>query len=294
MIELYSLHWSHYVEKVRWALDYKQLDYRIVPVSVPGKPEMAHLDCAGIESASAGRVLAVPTILDSTTGACVTDSSEIIAYLEKAYPESPALLGRTPAERQEIRRWMLYLDREVGLPARRLAYTQVILEAPDILPELFLARRRGLLKRRFLRWGAAVVLSGMLIQRFRFLQARRDRIVESLFAVLHGTTARIVSHGHIAGGKFSGADIALASLLRPLRIVPVFREAVEFSPLFAWQEEMFLGHGRECEMLYERRIRERRERLGWSMGGIDWLRTGNPDGVAEVAGEAEKARNDQH
>ena len=33
MIELYKLHWSHYVEKVRWALDFKQLPWRGIEVA---------------------------------------------------------------------------------------------------------------------------------------------------------------------------------------------------------------------------------------------------------------------
>jgi hypothetical protein len=32
MIELYKLHWSHYVEKVRWALDFKKLEWRGIDI----------------------------------------------------------------------------------------------------------------------------------------------------------------------------------------------------------------------------------------------------------------------
>ena len=43
MITLYQLHWSHYVEKVRWALDYKGLAWRAVEVEPFSKREMLHL-----------------------------------------------------------------------------------------------------------------------------------------------------------------------------------------------------------------------------------------------------------
>jgi hypothetical protein len=33
LITLYQLHWSHYVEKVSWALDYKGIDWRAVEVA---------------------------------------------------------------------------------------------------------------------------------------------------------------------------------------------------------------------------------------------------------------------
>ena len=45
MITLYQLHWSHFVEKVRWALDYKGLEWTAVDVDPFTKRQMAHLKC---------------------------------------------------------------------------------------------------------------------------------------------------------------------------------------------------------------------------------------------------------
>lgn len=40
MIELYKLQWSHYVEKARWALDFKQLPWCGIEVVAFTKKEM--------------------------------------------------------------------------------------------------------------------------------------------------------------------------------------------------------------------------------------------------------------
>lgn len=86
MIELYKLHWSHYVEKVRWALDFKQLPWRGIDIVAFTKREMRQFDCAQT----------VPLIHDKATGVAISDSSPIIRYLEDTYP-ARALLPRDPA-----------------------------------------------------------------------------------------------------------------------------------------------------------------------------------------------------
>ncbi|HEX7047168.1 MAG TPA: glutathione S-transferase family protein [Gammaproteobacteria bacterium] len=293
MIELYSLHWSHYVEKVRWALDFKRLDYTVIPVSVPGKPEMAHLKCAGVESSGAGRVLTVPTILDTATGECVTESSAILEYLDRKYSDLPLLAPRE--QEQETWQWVSYLDGALGLPARRLGYTQLILEVPELLVELFMKDAgKGFFMRPVIRRVAAVALSGLLIQRFRLLHLRDDKVLESAFAALRQVAARLKDREYLAGGVFSAADITLASLLRPLRVVPIVREHPEFEALFSWQENLFGTHGRP-ELLYETRIREQREKRGWSVGCVRWFRDiggdvkiGDPGAV-----DSRSPRNDQ-
>ena len=80
MIELYKLHWSHYVEKVRWALDFKQLDWRGIDIVAFTKKEMQRFDCAQT----------VPLIHDTATGVAISDSSPIIRVL----PDAELRFGR--------------------------------------------------------------------------------------------------------------------------------------------------------------------------------------------------------
>src|SRR3954471_16546964 len=66
MILLYQLHWSHYVEKVRWALDFKGVEWQAVEVNPFSKREMRHLRCK--TKLDDGRnEYTVPTIHDQAT-----------------------------------------------------------------------------------------------------------------------------------------------------------------------------------------------------------------------------------
>ena len=183
MITLYQLHWSHYVEKVRWALDYKGVEWSAVEVDPFTKHQMHHLKCQTTLD-SGRKAYTVPTIYDAATGSVVGDSSKIVEYLEQTYP-APALYPQDLTERNEVARWMLWLDSTLGLASRRLAYTQIALEQPGLLAELFLPRMvvtggAGKFKARL----AGAIIAGVLTRRFRFLHNRdgsRVRTVGAMF-----------------------------------------------------------------------------------------------------------------
>src|SRR5882757_7708500 len=80
MFTLYQLHWSHYVEKVRWALDYKGVEWSAVEVDPFTKHQMHHLKCQTALD-SGRRAYTVPTIYDDATGSVVGASSKIVEYL---------------------------------------------------------------------------------------------------------------------------------------------------------------------------------------------------------------------
>src|SRR5579859_3510066 len=98
MIELYQLRWSHYVEKVRWALDFKGLTWRAIDIVAYKKAEMQRFACAQT----------VPLIHDTATGVAISDSSPIMRYLDQTYPEKP-LFPADAAAREETWQWMLRL-----------------------------------------------------------------------------------------------------------------------------------------------------------------------------------------
>lgn len=285
MIELYKLHWSHYVEKVRWALDFKRLRWRGIDIVAFTKREMARFTCAQT----------VPLIHDTATGMAISDSSPIIRYLDEAYPERP-LLPADPAGRALAWRWMVTLDSTLGLHARRLGYTQVIMECPAILSRLFMPGVcGGLFTRPVLRTLAAPVLGSMLALRFRFDRNRQDRVYEQLEDQLVPIAARLEREGLLVGGGFTAADLTLACLLRPLRIVPHFAHHPRLQSLFAWQQRLFRAHDRDAAFPYETLLAEHRQRRGSVRGRVRWLAPDRP----VPAGEAEPlplemARNDIH
>lgn len=226
------------------------------------KREMQQFDCAQT----------VPLIHDAATGVAISDSSPILRYLEDTYPQ-PALFPGDPAERAAAWQWMLQLDSTLGLHARRLGYTQLILECPQALSQLFMPHvAGGLFTRRGWRNLAAPFLGAMLIRRFRFNRNRHDRVYESLEAQLLGIASHLQQHRFLVGDSFSAADITLACLLRPLRIVPHFSHHPQLQSLFAWQEQLFTQHHRDPAYPYETMIRAAREKRGVMHGKVTWLR----------------------
>lgn len=294
MITLYQLHWSHFVEKVRWALDYKGLEWTAVEVDPFSKRQMHHLPCKlTLES---GRALyAVPTIHDENTNAVVGDSSKILEYLERAYP-SPSLYPQDAGECGEVMRWMLWLDSTLGLAARRLAYTQIALEHPGILASLFIPHVVGpqgcdSLKARI---GGAVI-GGVLSRRFRFLHNREDRVFEQLEDCLLIVAGRLRPQQYLVGERFTAADLTLAALLRPLELVPFFRDHPRLGPIWTWRAQQLAAHHRERELTYQTALESVRQRRRWALGAVRWLVAGACDDShtsAEIP-RLPAARNDQ-
>lgn len=289
MIDLYKLQWSHYVEKVRWALDFKQLPWRGVEVVAFIKKEMKQFDCAQT----------FPLIHDTGTGVAISDSSPIIRYLDETYPRYP-LFPADPSLREKAWQWMLHLDSTLGLHGRRLGYTQVIMECPNTLAQLFMPNvAGGLFTRRGLRRPASAVLGAMLTLRFRFHRNRQDGVYEKLEAQLLPIAAKLERDHYLVGGVFCAADITLASLLRPLRIVPHFSHHPRLQSLFAWQEHLFREHRRDRAYPYEDAVRVQRERSGTMRGRVSWMRS--PHVVLDVqtpsasaAAPLQLAHNDIH
>ncbi|MGC1547754.1 MAG: glutathione S-transferase family protein [Rhodanobacter sp.] len=285
MIDLYKLHWSHYVEKVRWALDFKRLPWRGIDIVAFTKKEMQRFNCAQT----------VPLILDTATGVAISDSSPIIRYLDETYPEH-ALLPADPAEREAVWQWMLRLDSTLGLHARRLGYTQVIMECPKILSQMFMPNvLGGLFTRPVLRALTAPVIGTLLTLRFRFHRNREDRVYEALEAQLVPIAAQLERDGFLVGQRFTAADLTLASLLRPLRIVPHFVHHPQLQSLFVWQERLFREHDRDVAFPYEELIQAKRKRCGNMRSRVSWMRS-----VTKVTTDASKqpmlqvAKNDIH
>ncbi len=96
---LFHLPLSPYARKVRLALAEKRLPFELRTEKVwERRAEYLEMNPAGT----------VPTLLE-TTGLAIPDSSVICEYLDEAYPDTP-LLGRTLAERVEVRRLLAWFD----------------------------------------------------------------------------------------------------------------------------------------------------------------------------------------
>jgi glutathione S-transferase len=296
VITLYQLHWSHYVEKVRWALDYKQLPWKAVDVDPFTKREMQHLNCK--LTLDSGRDLhTVPTIHDSATDAVVGDSSRILDYLEQTYP-LPALYPVDSDERGRVRQWMLWLDSTLGLAGRRLGYTQIALEHPGILAKLFIPQVVGAqgaigLKDKI----GGIIIAGVLSRRFRFRHNRTDRVFEDLERCLHVAADALASQPFLVGNQFSAADLTLAALLQPVLLIPRFRHQPQLQGLWDWRTRLLGEHQRQPRAAYESELHKVRQRRGWALGTVRWLSPSaadysNKQSSAEIP-RLTAARNDQ-
>ena len=138
MITLYELHWSHYCEKIRLALAPAGLPWQTCDIHAFSKKELLVFPLPLHMSKRT-----VPAIFDAAHGELVMDSTPILRYLCKHYPQVQALYPGGISNQQAIDAMLIELDTKLGLLARRFGYTQVILECPSLLSILFLSRAAG-------------------------------------------------------------------------------------------------------------------------------------------------------
>jgi glutathione S-transferase len=116
---LYHLPLSPYARKVRLVLAEKRLPFEMRVEKVwENRPEYLALNPAAT----------VPTLVEEN-GLVIPDSNVICEYLDEAYPDT-GLLGRTLAERVEIRRLVVWFDQKFAAEvARNLLYEKFMKSA---------------------------------------------------------------------------------------------------------------------------------------------------------------------
>ncbi|NVN12847.1 MULTISPECIES: glutathione S-transferase family protein [Nguyenibacter] len=101
---LYHLPLSPYSRKVRLVLGEKRLPFELMMERVwDRRPDYL----------AANPACTVPLLVEEN-GLSIPDSSVICEYLEEAYPDTP-LLGRTLAERVEVRRLVAWFDQKFAI-----------------------------------------------------------------------------------------------------------------------------------------------------------------------------------
>lgn len=197
---LYQFAISHYCEKVRWALDYKGLDYRVKNL-VPG---LHRRTTTRLGSASSVPVLAAG-------GDAVQGSAEIISWLDKRHPERRL----TPVSTEDAAlatEWERSADRDIGVTMRLIAYRW-------ILEDRALSIR---LLTEDAPWWAGAWL-GLTFGPVRRVMRDRMKIspdnaltaAQQLDRALDQIGERVASRRFLAGPLFSRADLAVSALLAP-------------------------------------------------------------------------------
>ena len=207
MITLYQFPISHYCEKVRWALDFKRLESKHVNL-MPG----FHLKQIKKLSRRQPNLSSttVPIITDGAT--MVQNSSDIISYLDQAYPQNP-LTPLDNENKQEALKWEHYVDEGLG-PHIRLYFYSYMLDHPDkVIP--MLAHEgpwyaKGLLRLVFKR----------LRQRMRAFMRINARNTQSawqhIVQAIDKLGGEYAQRPYLVGNQFTRADLAAAALFAPL------------------------------------------------------------------------------
>lgn len=125
-LKLYEFAISHYCEKIRWALDYKGLNYETVSL-LPGQ----HIKT--IRKLTGRKVTSVPVLVHD--GHVVQDSPAILDYLDETFPDNP-LTPEDPELKAQALAWEQRLDNEAGPAVRCYAYHHFLKRPKLVIPML--------------------------------------------------------------------------------------------------------------------------------------------------------------
>jgi glutathione S-transferase len=202
--------------RTRMALKHKQLEFDTRPVCLTDK--------AAIEF-SGGKT--VPVIRDSD--AVVRDSWKIAEYLEKRYPDAPALFGG-PIGRGVTQMFNTWTDRAV-VPAMFAVVGPDLLERVDGADEQYL---RGTVEKA----------TGKTLDELR---AGRDEALRRLGRALEPVQAVLKRQAWICGEAPAYGDYILFSVFQWARVMSPHEVLGPEDPLCAWRErvlDLFKGFAR--------------------------------------------------
>jgi len=245
---LWHISVSHFSEKARWALDFKQIPHRRRAVAIPG----AHIPASMWLTRGASQTFPVLEI----DGQAIGDSTEIIAVLEGTFPEPP-LYPADPAQRRRALELEDFFDEELGPHLRLLAFHELGKD-PERYKTVIERTAPGPLTRL---GGSAVVyartFTGLRYGVHEEAAAALARV--KILAAFDRLEAELGSSEYLVGDSFSVADLTAAALFYPLVLpdegplpateappagMEEFRAPLRERPGYQWVEEMFRRHRR--------------------------------------------------
>lgn len=202
-IRLYQFAISHYCEKVRWALDYKQLNYETTNL-LPGQ----HIKT--VQKLTSGAGTSVPVLVHDDE--IIQGSSDILDYLDATFPEKPLTPDDEPARARALS-WEQRLDEEAGPAVRCYAYHH-FLQRPKVVIPLLTAGTP--FYNRFL---LSLVFSRVNETMRKWMKINEKTANESqavIEALLNELAQAYSQQPFLAGEAFSRADLTAAAIFAPL------------------------------------------------------------------------------
>lgn len=244
---LWQIDISHYNEKARWALDYKEIDHGRRSV-LPG----VHIPVA--LALTRGEHPTTPVL--QLDGRAIADSTAILAALERLYPDPP-LYPADPEQRARALELEEWFDENLGPHTRLLPFYELIQE-PEIFAEVAAESVPGPL-------GKAKPVIGAYARAYTSVRwnANSDedavRAREAILVAFDKLETELDQGGgeFLVGDRLSVADVTAASLFYPLVIPPEgpldpelprppaldrFRQTLSSRRGFKWVEETFRKH----------------------------------------------------
>jgi len=201
MTTLYQFPISHFCEKARWALDYKNIPYKTKNL-LPG-PHVKQV-------MSIAKRPEVPVLKHKNN--VIQHSDKIIDYLDKTFPDKCL----TPADeecRKKSLEWEAFVDKEVGINIRTFFY-HTLIKHPKLLIPIFTYKGPWygkILMKFFFPTLRIKMIKLMRINNETAAQAKQD-----LKLAIDKINLHLSENKFLAGDQFSRADLAAASLLAPL------------------------------------------------------------------------------
>ena len=199
---LWQLQISHYVEKVRWALDYKRVAH-VRRTLLPGLHVVKTKRLTGDTSTA-------PVL--TLDGRAIGDSTRIIAAIEEQWPQPP-LYPVDPTQRRRALELEEFFDEELGPHIRRAFYYE-LLPHPELVVPLFTdgqpAASRALLRAGF------PILRVAMRRRFEINADAAANSRAKMVAAMDRLEREISPSGYLVGDSFTVADLTAAALFYPV------------------------------------------------------------------------------
>jgi glutathione S-transferase len=204
---LWQLQISHYVEKVRWALDYKRVPH-VRRTLLPG----LHLFTA---RRLTGDVSTTPVL--TIDGRSIGDSTRILAAIEERWP-CPSLYPEDDAGRRRALELEEFFDEELGPHLRRAFYYELLPHPELVVPLFTYGRPRAA---RILRAGFPLLRVAMR-RRFEISAESAAASRAKMVAAMDRLEREISTSGYLVGDSFTVADLTAAALFYGVARPPEF------------------------------------------------------------------------
>ena len=205
---LWQLEISHYNEKVRWALDYKQV------------PHIRRSLLPGLHMVKAKRLTGDTSTTPVLTldGRSIGDSTRIIAAIEERWPQPP-LYPEDPAQRGRALELEDFFDEQLGPHLRRAAYAELLPRADLVRPLFSHGQPRP--ARILLRAGFPALRAAMR-RKFEIDAESAAASRAKMSAAMDRLEREISPSGFLVGESFTVADLTAAALFYPVAHPPEY------------------------------------------------------------------------